>query len=164
VVVLPVPVAPAKMMLARPRPVHRQRRHDDVAARPVGQAEVDARLRRRDRAPLRLKQRADEEVQFLRVAELKGLRLHHAVALHVHLVGAVDHDLRDLGVEQQVPDGLDGRMVEEVHRTLPAPRRVPGFPVAGKACALPRDVLSPPRRAAARTDWPAAGRPRPFTA
>ena len=88
-----------------------QRRHDGVDARPVGQPGVDHRARLVDATADPRHDLVDRAAQVVLVGEPGVHRGQPAVALDEDAVGAVDHDLGDVGVVQV---GLDRPVADDV--------------------------------------------------
>ncbi len=111
------------------RAVQRQRGDDHVDARPVQEASIHHRRGLVDAAPDLRHDAVDDPPQVF-LGEEAGTGAHDdAVALDVDVVGAVDHDLGDGGVGQELLDGAEAHHVtsdvtDQTLRLLLRQRRV----------------------------------------
>ncbi|MCY1232997.1 hypothetical protein D9M72_455150 [compost metagenome] len=79
-----------------------QRLDDDVDASPVGQARIDHRVRFVEPASQRCQDAPHDPHHVLGIGEAQRFALQHAVARHIDVLVAVDQDVFDGRVVQQV--------------------------------------------------------------
>jgi hypothetical protein len=84
------------------RAIHRQRRHDGVDARPVGQARIHHRRAVVDPAADAAHNAIDDAQQMAIVLERGGHLLELAAPLHEHVLVGVDENVADARVAQSI--------------------------------------------------------------